>query len=236
MTAWWRCRARYGPSRCPHCPHFLDGTVGRAAFRVAELEAIGLPDGCALGIVCVDALGRNADVDAALRELARVLAPGGRLVLTRSLRRGAEPAWHEQARAASLAMEHVDERPAEPATCERLCRLWIAHVEELRHELGEGEAQNMLREAHQVLPTLPGRRAVLLTLRRPRPPRPGPARPIRCRIPAAVPATGPLPAEGPLSESAPCCSCGGVLGRVLGNRRRQDPGGRRHRRHCARPP
>lgn len=39
----------------------------------------------------------------------------------------------------------------------------IAHADELRRELGEAQAQNMLHEAHQVLPTLPGRRAVLLT-------------------------------------------------------------------------
>ncbi|MER6378830.1 hypothetical protein [Streptomyces sp. NPDC001250] len=150
-----------------------------------------MPDGCALGIACANALGRSADVDAALRELARVLAPGGRLVLTRSLRCGAAPAWHEQARAASLAVEHVDERPAEPATCERLCRLWIAHVEELRHELGEGEAQNMLREAHQVLPTLPGRHAVLLTLQRPS------ASPTEPRAADTMSDPGCRPGDGP---------------------------------------
>lgn len=139
----------------------------RAAFRVAELENTGLPDSCAHGIVCVDALGGAADRSAALRELGRVLAPDGRLVMTRAARRGAAPAWTEQARAAGLTVEHVDERPAEPALWERLYRLWIAHADELRRELGEDQAQNMLREAHQVLPTLPGRRAVLLTLRRP---------------------------------------------------------------------
>ncbi|WP_331728724.1 hypothetical protein [Streptomyces sp. NBC_00158] len=61
----------------------------------------------------------------------------------------------------------MGERPAEPALWERFYRLWIAHADELRSELGEERAQNMLREAHQVLPELPGRGAVLLTLRRP---------------------------------------------------------------------
>ncbi|WP_020556963.1 hypothetical protein [Embleya scabrispora] len=61
----------------------------------------------------------------------------------------------------------MDERPDEPAMWERLYRLWISHADELRRELGEVQARNMLREAHRVLPTLPGRRAVLLTLRRP---------------------------------------------------------------------
>lgn len=139
----------------------------RAAFRVAELENTGLPDACARGIVCVDALGGAPDRAAALRELGRILAPGGRLVMTRAARRGAAPAWPEQARAAGLTVEYVDERPAEPAMWERLYRLWIAHADDLRRELGEAPAERMLREAHQVLPTLPGRRAVLLTLRRP---------------------------------------------------------------------
>ncbi|MFF8035848.1 class I SAM-dependent methyltransferase [Streptomyces sp. NPDC016626] len=142
-------------------------SAARAAFRVAELERTGLSDGCAHGIVCVDALGGAADRGAALRELGRLLGPGGRLVMTRASRQSSTPAWMEQARAAGLMVEHVDERPAEPALWERLYRLWIAHADELRSELGEVQAQNMLREAHRVLPTLPGRRAVLLTLRRP---------------------------------------------------------------------
>jgi hypothetical protein len=101
----------------------------------------------------------------------------------------------------------VDERPAEPGMWERLYRLWIAHSDELRSELGEIQAQNMLREAHRVLPTLPGRRAVLLTLRR--------------------------PVSGP---AVPGAADTGVLGRVLGNRRGQDPCRRRHQRRRARPP
>lgn len=152
-------------------------SADRATFRVAELENTGLPDNCAHGIVCVDALSGANDRGAALRELGRLLAPGGRLVMTRASRHNITPAWTEQARAAGLTVEHVDERPAEPTTWERLYRLWIAHADELRSELGEAQAQNMLREADRVLPTLPGRRAVLLTLRRPAttPARPGAA-------------------------------------------------------------
>ncbi|MGW0868856.1 class I SAM-dependent methyltransferase [Streptomyces sp. NPDC002740] len=147
--------------------HFLGPATGRAVFHVGELENTGLPDGCAHGILCVDALGGAADRGAALRELGRVLAPGGRLVVTRALRRGADPAWHKAVAAAGLTQEHLDERPGEPAMWERLYQLWIAHADQLRRELGQAPAENMLREAHQVLPTLRGRRAVLLTLRRP---------------------------------------------------------------------
>ncbi|MEE1797515.1 class I SAM-dependent methyltransferase [Streptomyces sp. JV176] len=174
-------------------PHFI-AAADRAAFHVARLDVTGLPDGCAHGVVCVDAFSFAPDRDGAMRELGRILAPGGRLVLTRALRRGAEPVWEEQARAAGLTVEHVDERPSEPAMWERLYRLWIDHAEELRRDLGDVQAQNMLREAHRMLPALPGRRAVLLTLRRP------------ARSPAApVPAgrmTGPVrhPDDGPASS------------------------------------
>ncbi|MGW3973863.1 class I SAM-dependent methyltransferase [Streptomyces ardesiacus] len=146
--------------------HFLGPAADRAVFRVAELESTGLPDGGAHGVVCVDALGRAADREAALRELGRVLAPGGRLVVTRALRRGADLAWHKAVATAGLTQEHVDERPGEPVMWERVYRLWVAHADQLRHELGETPAENMLREAHRMLPKLRGRRAVLLTLRR----------------------------------------------------------------------
>jgi ubiquinone/menaquinone biosynthesis C-methylase UbiE len=140
---------------------------GRAAFRTARLDATSLPTGLAHGAVCVDALGRAADRTTALRELGRILAPDGRLLLTRGLKPGAQPAWEAQASAAGLVLDHVDERPAEPAMWQRLYRLWIDHADELRRELGDAPARNMLTEAHRTLPALPGRRAVLLTLRRP---------------------------------------------------------------------
>ncbi|MET9452502.1 hypothetical protein [Streptomyces cinerochromogenes] len=57
-------------------------------------------------MVCVDALGGAADRGTALCELSRVLVPRGRLVVTRALRRGAEPAWHEQVAAAGLMQKH----------------------------------------------------------------------------------------------------------------------------------
>ena len=55
---------------------------------------------------------------------------------------------------------------------ERLYQLWIAYADQLRRELGEAPAENLLREAHQVLPTLRGRRAAREEA--------GPAGPKRC--------------------------------------------------------
>ncbi|MFS0692869.1 class I SAM-dependent methyltransferase [Streptomyces nitrosporeus] len=147
-------------------PHFGLASP-RAAFRATSLEATGLPTGHAHGVVCVDTLGFAADPPAALRELARILAPGGRLVLTRATRSTTEPAWAYEAAAAGLTLEHVDERPGEPAMWDRLYGLWSDHEAELGRELGRIQAAGMLAEVHRRRPGLPGRRAVLLTLRRP---------------------------------------------------------------------
>ncbi len=57
--------------------------LGRAAdFRVADLTATGLDAGSADAVLCVDAIQFAPQQDAAYRELRRVLAPGGRAVLT----------------------------------------------------------------------------------------------------------------------------------------------------------
>jgi len=57
--------------------------VGVAAdYRVGDLAATGLDPGCADGVVCVDAIQFARQPDVAYRELRRVLAPGGRAVLT----------------------------------------------------------------------------------------------------------------------------------------------------------
>ncbi|MEU6523801.1 hypothetical protein ABZ892_13515 [Streptomyces sp. NPDC046924] len=77
---------------------------------------------------------------------------GSRLLLTRALWRGAEPVWEEQARAAGLIVEHVDERPDEPEMWGRLYRQWISHADELRRDLGDVQAERMLGEAHRILP------------------------------------------------------------------------------------
>lgn len=56
--------------------------VGRARFLVGTLERTGLRDGAVQAAMCVDAVQFAQPPLVALRELARVLVPGGRLVLT----------------------------------------------------------------------------------------------------------------------------------------------------------
>jgi len=60
----------------------LFGMGDRARFVVGELTGTGLPDDTADAAVCVDALHFPADPVLAAAEAARILRPGGRLVLT----------------------------------------------------------------------------------------------------------------------------------------------------------
>ena len=53
-----------------------------ADFRVGDLAATGLPDGSATAVLCVDAIQFAPQPGAAYREIRRILAPGGRVVLT----------------------------------------------------------------------------------------------------------------------------------------------------------
>ena len=53
-----------------------------AEFRVGDLTDTGLPDACADAALVVDAIQFPPDPAAAYAELARVLRPGGRVVLT----------------------------------------------------------------------------------------------------------------------------------------------------------
>ncbi|WP_380282072.1 class I SAM-dependent methyltransferase [Kitasatospora purpeofusca] len=139
----------------------------RARFTVATLEATGLPDAHAHAVICIDAFSRATDRAGALSELHRILHSGGRAVLTRALRREAEPGWTEQVQRAGLLVDHVEERRHEPRMWACLYRLWQDHEDEIRRALGDAQAENMLAEAARTLPTLDGRRAVALTLRRP---------------------------------------------------------------------
>jgi SAM-dependent methyltransferase len=53
-----------------------------AEFRVGDLTATGLEAGSVTGVLCVDAVQFAEPTEAAFAEMRRVLAPGGRAVLT----------------------------------------------------------------------------------------------------------------------------------------------------------
>ncbi|MFD9285693.1 hypothetical protein ACFWD7_52510 [Streptomyces mirabilis] len=78
--------------------------------------------------------------------------------------RGLRASMVEQARAAGLTVEYIDERPDEPAMWRRYSRLRQPPDAGLRGELGDDQAA---REAELVLPRLAAREALAVTLRRP---------------------------------------------------------------------
>jgi ubiquinone/menaquinone biosynthesis C-methylase UbiE len=56
--------------------------TSRASFRGGSFSATGLPDACAQAVMSIDALLFAPSKPAAAAEFARILVPGGRLVLT----------------------------------------------------------------------------------------------------------------------------------------------------------
>jgi SAM-dependent methyltransferase len=60
----------------------LFGLDATARFLIGDLAATGQPDGSADAVVCIDAFAMAADLEAAGREVVRILRPGQRLVLT----------------------------------------------------------------------------------------------------------------------------------------------------------
>ncbi|MDA7977519.1 MAG: class I SAM-dependent methyltransferase [Pirellulales bacterium] len=59
-----------------------DMRSGPGVDRVEDLASLSLPDHCARGIVCVDTLEHVFDVMQAMRQMWRVLAPGGIMLVS----------------------------------------------------------------------------------------------------------------------------------------------------------
>lgn len=59
-----------------------DMRSGPGVDRVEDLSGLNLPDGCARGIICVDTLEHVFEITKAVREMWRVLAPGGVIIIS----------------------------------------------------------------------------------------------------------------------------------------------------------
>ena len=153
---------------------FLPERGGGARFEVGTFESTGLPDACADGVVSMDALPFSPNRDAALSEVRRILKPGARAVFTASEKRPGhprfsreEPTWRDRIERAGLELEAERERPDEPGLWRRLYELCEANERELRAQLGDAAAEQMLREARANTPIMDVayRRALVFTVR-----------------------------------------------------------------------
>jgi ubiquinone/menaquinone biosynthesis C-methylase UbiE len=141
---------------------------GRAEFRQATFERTGLPGASVDGAVSVDALPFATDRVAALAEARRILVPGGRFALTARVSPGGVGDWPAMAGSVGLDVEDQLDIPRDDEHWRRLHASWLAHESELRAELGDRTAGNLIVEATR---SQEGRAdvppAVLLVLRRP---------------------------------------------------------------------
>lgn len=124
---------------------------GRAKFYRAAFDRTGLSDASVDGAVSVDALPFASDRVAALREARRILAPGGRLALTVRVSPGGRGDWPAMAKSVGLAVEDSLVNRDHDTLWRRLHASWLAHESQLRAELGERAAGNLLLEARQAL-------------------------------------------------------------------------------------
>ena len=118
---------------------------------MAEFSSTGLEPATAEAVVSIDALPFAPDLDAALREIHRILSVGGRLVFTAAQSRAQAPG------SAGTLEQHLDDAGFAVETrmmnafhhkhFRRLYTLWNEHAADLRSELGEVVANGLLAEA-----------------------------------------------------------------------------------------
>ena len=143
---------------------------GRARFAVGTLEATGLDDGELDAAMCLDAIFFATDRIAVLREVRRVLRPGGRFLFTAD--ELARPELPHPARTGHgwwrRRLRGGGEGAGAWGTCPAgsVCTLWLEHVDQIRALHGEFSAALMEQEASEVGPTMDERSGVVVTCRR----------------------------------------------------------------------
>lgn len=143
----------------------------RARFLVADFADCGLADNCVDAVVSIDALPFARDLDAAFREIHRILRPGGRLLFTTRELSRRNPRWPRTGPACSVALTRNDfrtlnviVRPDVSALWRRLYDLWVEYETGLREELSDETVDGLMEEAWEIGPRLGEHRDWLLVV------------------------------------------------------------------------
>jgi SAM-dependent methyltransferase len=151
----------------------IDRAISHTSFIVADATAIGLADGCAAGVMSVDALQYVPDKSVALGEVARLLSPGGRLVFTAFELNpdrvadlpvlGVDPISDYRAllREGGFRVDSYDETPGWRHRVDRTYSALLAARDALAPEMGEQALGALLMEVTLTLEVGPYQRRIL---------------------------------------------------------------------------
>ncbi len=147
-----------------------DGQREMVSYVRGDLTETGLGEGCADAVISFNALPYARDRGAALREVGRVLKPGGRAVLTvavnsRQAGRGMT-SWRKLVEEAGLTVLDCVAAPAVSRRWSHLYRLWLRHADCLRKSVGPSLGRKLLAEATAMPSILRSHRELVLVLSR----------------------------------------------------------------------
>ena len=168
-----RLRDRAGlavsPRRAERLPRSIAPSVTywQATFTETGLDSAGMD-----AVICLDALAYYRHRVSALREVRRVLRPGGRLALT-ALETTSGPVgpddvtdYRALAGAAGLRVVHHGHTPGWPDAVQRTFQLWLDHAAEIHAEFEPSTAATLLAEAADVVARMAERQHILLIAQR----------------------------------------------------------------------